>query len=414
MEECILAETIMIIGAGDEQVPAYKLARSRGYIVIGTDLNIDAPGLRFADHVLIASTRDAVETARQALALNAITPINGVMTIANDVPLTVATVAEALDLKSVSLQAALNVSDKLLMKRCFSSSGVACPWFTEIFTPDDIRRYFDEDPNGLFVVKPVDGRGARGVLLIDKDIDPTWAIQESISWGDSGRVIMERFVPGLQLSTESFLINGKCFTPAIAERNYSRLKDFLPNIIEDGGTIPATLDTFTSESINSLILRGAAAVGITEGIVKGDLIIDEDGQPLIIELAARLSGGWLATHQIRAATGVDLVSAVMEHALGHILDEQVLIPSRDSATAIRYWYPQEGKIVSIQGEDRLKQLHGLVSYGFFRKAGDFQPKVRMHPDRFGYVIVRADTRKEALALVDEALSYVDIKVDTHA
>jgi biotin carboxylase len=403
----------MIVGAGDEQVPAYELAKRRGYVVVGSDLNPNAPGLKIADHVLIASTRDAEETARVALAFHEKHPISGVMTIANDVPFTVATVAKALGLRSISLDAARNVSDKLLMKQCFAAQQVACPWFTGIDTAADLRRHLDADPQARFVVKPVDGRGARGVLLIDSGVDTDWAIEESRRWGDSGRLILERYVPGLQLSTESFVLDGKCHTPAMAERNYARLEQFKPNIIEDGGTIPALVDGATREAIDDLILRGAAALGIHEGIVKGDIVINEQGQPMIIELAARLSGGWFATHQIPAASGVDLVSAVMEHALGHPVAASDLTPDRSRATAIRYWYPSEGRIVAIEGEDALKQLPGLISYGFFRKPGDVQPPIKMHPDRFGFAIVSADTRDDALARINEALACVQIKVASH-
>ncbi len=403
----------MIVGAGDEQVPAYELARRRGYVVVGSDLNPNAPGLKLADHVLIASTRDADETARQALAFHARHPISGVMTIANDVPFTVATVAQTLGLRSISLEAARNVSDKLLMKQCFAAQQVACPWFTAVDTAEDLCRHLSADPLSRFVIKPVDGRGARGVLLIDSSVDADWAIGESRRWGDSGRLILERYVAGMQLSTESFVLNGKCYTPAMAERNYARLEQFKPNIIEDGGTIPALVDQATRAAIDDLILRGAAALGIHEGIVKGDIVINEQGQPMIIELAARLSGGWFATHQIPAASGVDLVSAVMEHALGHPVDALALTPSRSRATAIRYWYPSEGRIVAIEGEEELKRLPGLISYGFFRKPGDIQPAIKMHPDRFGFAIVSADTRDEALARVNEALACVQIKVASH-
>ena len=48
---------------------------------------------------------------------------------------------------------------------------------------------------------------------------------------------------------------------------------------------------------------------------------------MIIELAARLSGGWLSTHQIPAATGVDLVNAVMSEALSIEVSEEELIAS---------------------------------------------------------------------------------------
>ncbi|NTV02687.1 MAG: ATP-grasp domain-containing protein [Chlorobiaceae bacterium] len=400
----------MIIGGGAEQVPAYKLAKQRGLFVVGTDLNPDAPALRFADHAILASTRDAEQTARCAVEFHSSHTIAGVMTIANDVPYTVARVADALGLPGIGLEAARNVVDKLLMKQCFGRHGVSCPWFTGIGTADELRTLLRAESGTRFVLKPVDGRGARGVLLIDSSIDVDWAFEESKRWGDSGRLILEKFVPGMQLSTESFILDGKCYTPAIAERNYDRLEQFAPNIIEDGGTIPAPLDEALRSSIDDTILRGAAALGIHEGIVKGDLVIAEDGQPMIIELAARLSGGWFATHQIPFASGVDLVSAVMSHALGEPLDECALQPSWSAATAIRYWYPPEGRIVSIRGEEELKKVPGLISYGFFRKTGDMQPKVLMHPDRFGFAIVGADTRQEALFRMEMALNSVQVEV----
>lgn len=413
MGGCILAKVLLIIGAGDEQVPAYLLAKNRGYVVVGSDLNPNAPALKYADHVLIASTRDAEGTTKKAILFNAEIPISGVMTIANDVPYTVASVAQALGLPSLNLAAARNVSDKLLMKQCFASKSVACPWFVSIETAEELKNILESDKSGKFVLKPVDGRGARGVLLLDSSCDVNWAINESRRWGESGRLILEKYIPGMQLSTESFIVDGKCYTPAIAERNYSRLDQFKPNIIEDGGTIPAPIDGSLKIAIDDLVLRGASALGITEGIVKGDIVINELGQPMIIELAARLSGGWFATHQIPAASGVDLVAVVMNHALGIPVSAASLSPSFSKATAIRYWYPPAGRILRITGEEQLKQTPGLIAYGFFRNPGDIQPEIKMHPDRFGYVIVGADNRDQALANVRRALDCVQVEVDHH-
>jgi len=407
-----LAKTLMIIGGGAEQIPAYEKAKKRGLFVVGSDLNPDAPGMKLADHVLIASTRNAEDTVRQALDYHALHQIDGVMTIANDVPYTVACVAEALGLPGIGQDAARNVTDKLLMKQCFSSHDVACPWFIEIGSADKLRACLCAEPHTMFVIKPVDGRGARGVLLIDSTVDVEWAFEESKRWGDSGRLILEKFVPGMQLSTESFLLNGKCYTAAIAERNYDRLEQFKPNIIEDGGTIPAPIDESMRRLVDDIILRGATAIGIHEGIVKGDLVIDGNGRPMIIELAARLSGGWFATHQIPFATGVDLVSAVISYSLGESIDETLLLPSRAAATAIRYWYPPEGCIFAIRGEEELQRLPGLISYGFFKKTGEVQTRVRMHPDRFGFAIVGAETREEALCRIDRALATVRIEVES--
>ena len=89
-------KTLLIIGGGIEQVPAYKAAKKRGLTVVGTDRDADAPGLKLADHVIQASTRDVNKTVEKVERSSKTHKIDGVMTIANDVPYTVACVAKML------------------------------------------------------------------------------------------------------------------------------------------------------------------------------------------------------------------------------------------------------------------------------------------------------------------------------
>ena len=69
-----LDKTLLIIGAGREQVYAYQLATEMGLRVVGTDMDPKAPAFEHADHNLMASTRDVSKTlelrdgAAQALA----------------------------------------------------------------------------------------------------------------------------------------------------------------------------------------------------------------------------------------------------------------------------------------------------------------------------------------------------------
>ena len=62
MVGCILAKTLLIIGAGPEQVPAYQIAKKRNLTIVGTDIKNNAPGLKLADFSINASTRDPVKT----------------------------------------------------------------------------------------------------------------------------------------------------------------------------------------------------------------------------------------------------------------------------------------------------------------------------------------------------------------
>lgn len=410
MAELTLAKSLMIIGAGAEQVPAYERAKARGLIVIGTDIDPSAPGLAYADHVVVASTRNPEQTAGAALEFSRSHPINGVMTIANDVPLTVATVAKSLDLPSISIDSARIAQNKLRMKDAFQANSVACPRYWALTSVEQLRGILHQQPEKKFVIKPVDGRGARGVLLIDYKTDLGWAFAESVRWGESGQLILEEFIPGIQLSTESFIQDGKVYTAAYALRNYSRIDQFKPFIIEDGGDIPAPLQESLKPEIDQLIFKGALAMGIQSGIVKGDIVVNEQGKPMIIELAARLSGGWFASHQIPAATGIDLVDVAISHALGEPIVAKRLQASKCRATSIRYWFPPPGRISSVIGDDALKDMPNLLKFGFFRSAGDIQPVVRMHPDRFGFVIAEGSTPAEAQARVQAALNTVQIEV----
>jgi len=415
MVECFfphdnMKKKIVIIGAGAEQVYAYQLARKKGHYVIATDSNPKAPAIKFSDFFIMASTRDAKQTLEAIKNYcNENGKIDGIMTIANDVPYTVAFVADYFNLKGHSVESAILAHDKFLMKEAFKRHGVLSPNFWKVSNLDELKELIAREKIEIFVIKPVDGRGARGVLMVNKTDNLEWAFNESLSWSDEKVLIVERFIHGMQISSESYLINGKAYTPALAERNYSRLEEFSPYIIEDGGTIPAPIDNNLVLKINKIIECGSKSMGVTEGIVKGDIVIDDNGEPQIIELALRLSGGWFASNQIIATSGVDLVDAVINQALNIKVTKEMLIPKFSRSTAVRYWFPKPGKIKSIKGEDEIKGLIGVLKYGFFRKAGDYQPVVKMHPDRFGYVIVEGGDRDESISRVNKALNLLNIE-----
>ncbi len=406
-----MAKVLIIIGAGIEQVRAYEVAKAMGLKVVGTDINPDAPAFEYADGAIIASTRDHGETLKAVINYffeNKDDKVTGVMTIANDVPMTVATVAEHFDLPGLLTDSAIIASDKFLMKESFKFDGVKTSKFSEVSCHIEIIDAA-EAWGWPLVIKPVDGRGARGVLLIDESTDLKWAYNESLSFSTVKRVMVESFLSGPQISTESMMIGGKCYTPAYSDRNYSRLDEFIPYMIEDGGTMPALLSEEERRAINALVESGALAMGITDGIVKGDIVLTEKG-PAIIELAARLSGGYFATDQIPLSTGVDMVSAAVKYAVGEPLKPEDFTPLYSRGAAIRFFFPPEGVIDEIKGARELSSMPGVRRSSLYRAEGDEQPQVRAHPDRAGFVIADGVDRGEALQRVEAAIDSVIFKV----
>lgn len=402
-------KTLMIIGAGAEQVPAYKLAKDRGLKVVGTDMDPSAPASKFADYFLNVSTRDIERTVDEAKKFNLKNTIHGVMTIANDVPLTVASVANALGLNSISIESAMIASNKLSMKEKFREFNVPSPNYMKIKTITDLEQAVSGS-NNRFVLKPTDGCGAKGVVMVSSNDTLKDMYEYSKSFTTKEELILEEFMEGMQLSTESFLIDGKAYTPAISERNYEKIDDFYPNIIEDGGTLPAPINDEIAEEVNRVIELAAKSIGVYDGIIKGDLVIDSNSNVNVIEIATRLSGGWFCSHQIPAATGVNLVEANIDFALGNRILQKNLIPTLHLSTTTRYFFINEGKILNIEGEKDLLEMPSLLLHGFFKKIGDYQPKISKHSDRFGYVICMGKDRVESLRNTLEALS--KIKVET--
>ena len=72
-----------------------------------------------------------------------------------------------------------------------------------------------------------------------KNSDINNAFDYSIKFSPTRKLILEEWLSGSQLSTESLVISGKTHLCGIADRNYSNQKDTFPYIVEDGGETPS-------------------------------------------------------------------------------------------------------------------------------------------------------------------------------
>ncbi len=186
------------------------MPKSWAYHVVVSDRDPEAPGFAFADSCLIADVYGADETAAAAERYNRkIRRIDGVICVAADAPLTVATVVKRLGLPGLSLESARLASDKLAMKERFRDVGVSVPWFSEVTTPQALLRIAIERGRDL-VIKPVDSRGSRGVQRVAQvqDLDRAFVLARSHS--PTERVMVEQYLDGPQVSTESIVVNGIC------------------------------------------------------------------------------------------------------------------------------------------------------------------------------------------------------------
>ena len=135
-----MTKTLLILSGGEKSVEIASALRAMGHAVVVSDSDPQAPAFAFADSSLFADVHGANETAAAAERYSRkIRRIEGVLSTA-DAPLTLAMVTERLRLPGPPPHVAELVADRLLVRRCFASAGIAGPWHAEVFTPQELQR----------------------------------------------------------------------------------------------------------------------------------------------------------------------------------------------------------------------------------------------------------------------------------
>lgn len=403
-----MGKTLLIVSGGIEAVDAARRAKELGHYVVVSDRDPEAPGFAFADSCLIADVYGPDETAAAAERYHRkVRPIDGVICVAADAPMTVAAVLKRLGLPGLSQESARLACDKLAMKQCFARAGVPVPWFSAVATPQELSRLVIERGRDL-VIKPVDSRGSRGVQRLAQVEDLGRAFALAASHSPTQRVMVEQYLDGPQVSTESLLIGGRCFTPGFSDRNYEFLERYAPFFIENGGDLPSRLSEETQAEVRAVVARAAAALGVTDGSVKGDIVI-HDGEAYVIELAARLSGGFFCTREIPLNTGVDFVGAAIKIALREPVSPDELAAKTITPVVQRYAFPAPGRVVRITGAEEARKVDGVAELVVTAKPGDVIPPAGDKRPSAAMVLATGATRAAALAAAQDALARLRIE-----
>lgn len=389
-------DTLLILGAGIDQIYPIKTAKGEGLRVLAADSNPNAPGFAYADEVAVVSNRDAAglkqlcdSSARRGH------PVAGVLVMGTDIPHIAAELAIHAKIPGPSVETGTWTTNKFLMKERLAQAGVAVPWYALVNDFETLLRMMQQHGGDKFVIKPTDRSGARGVFVTRRGAADLKAMyDEAKAEAYSGEVIVEEFIEGPQISTESILWQGKAYTPGFVDRNYEMLERFAPHVIENGGTHPSRVTGRRRAEIENLVERAAAALGIVDGVAKGDVVIAQDGTPMIIEIAARLSGGDFSESLIPLGCGVNIVKAAIQIAVGRKPDLEQLQDQHESYVANRYFFGFPGTLRAITGVEEVLAFPWVKKFELYVKPGDVIGSIKFHAGRLGVFVVVAENREQ--------------------
>lgn len=390
---------LMIVGASVLQLPAILKAKEMGLYVGVADYNPQAVGIQYADEFFNASTMD------EDAVLSAATKFkpDGIMTLATDMPMRcVAKVSEKLGLYSISYDTAIKATDKFEMIKAFKSHDVASPWF---YTVDSLEELKAHESQLLYpcIMKPTDNAGSHGVVLAYGFEDLLQSYVYSRASARHGRVIIEEYLNGEEVSVEVMVVDGQVNVLQITDK----LTTGAPHFVEMGHSQPSRHPFDTQQAIKELAIQACKAVGIDQGPAHVEMMVTKRG-PVMIELGARMGGDNITTALVPLSTGIDMVKATIDVAMGNQPD---IKPCLHCGSAIRYIAAPEGIIKSIDGIDEAKMVQGVRNVIMTKVVGEPSTAIQCSNDRIGSVITQAETAEKAVRDCEEALAKIKILVE---
>ena len=395
-------ESLLILGAGQMQLPAIRLAKAQGLRVICIDPQADAPGLSIADEAHVSDLGD------EALCLSIAKAgrIDGVMTLAAEYPIpTVARIASELGLPGISPETATNATDKQAMRQCFSRAGVPSPRSIPVTEAAEARSAFAE-LGGPAIVKPARSHGGRGITCLAAGAAPALvdaAFAHAMDFTRSGVVLVEEFVDGPEFSLEGVTLDGETHIVAVTDKTTSGA----PHFVELGHCQPSRWPESDIAALIDVARRGVAALGIDWAPSHSELKLTPSG-PVVIEIGARLGGGYITSHLVPLSCGVDLVGCAIDLALGR---QPALSPRHRRGAAVRFVTAKPGRIQGIRGVSAARALSGVEEVSVYCQEQDEVLPLRDATGRVGHVIASAESADAAADLADAA--HAMIVVDTH-
>lgn len=396
-------KTVLLVGAGLLQAPAVDLIHELGFRVCATDRDADAAVFPMCDETVVMDTKDIGGHIALARRLKERGDLAAVYTEGADVEMTVAEAAAAAGLPGCDPRAAAICANKAKFREVCEAAGLPGPRFREVQTLTDARLALKEI--GLpAIVKALDNSASRGATKIAGEDELSDALDEALRWSGTGSALVEECLTGPEQSVETIVDqDGRQWRCNVVDRPFA----FDPYPIELGHDNPTVLDDARQAALYELVEASTKAVGIDLGAAKADTMWTSRG-PVVLEMTARLSGGFHAQYTSPLAHGTNDIKACLDLALGRALDPADVKPRWRRHSICRALFPEPGLIETIDGVEEARAVDGVEHVLFRMDVGEEIRPYRTCADRAGFVITRADTRDEALAAADAAAQAIRV------
>lgn len=394
---------LLVLGAGILQIPVIKKARALGHFVIAADGCPDAPGLAIADRQIVAN----IVSEEIMLAVARAEKIDGVIHPCSEVAMNVmGRINDELGLSGIGKDSAVRATNKHLMRKAFEKYGAPSPKSVLL---DNSSHGWDLF-NGQFcsdaILKPSRNSGSRGISKIERGVSKEEFLKlydRALIESRDNSVLLEQYIDGPEFSVEIIVWDNEVTVLAVTDKKTTEA----PHFVELGHSQPSCYPDEIVNIIKDAAIAGVKALEVNACACHAEIKV-QDGRAYLMEVGARLGGDFISTVLTPVSTGIDMVAAAINCALG--LRPNLTPVSLERGVCIRYFTPSAGYLKAIRNLDTIRKDSVILSE-LYCKIGDHIPHLTSSTSRSGHVIVAADNVysaiQEAEGIIEEVIFEVD-------
>ncbi|GAA3465009.1 ATP-grasp domain-containing protein [Saccharothrix longispora] len=368
-----------------------------------------------ADRYRLVGTKDIGDMIAVAKEWHAAEDFAGVITFSEAAVVAVATIAEALGLPGIGVEAALNSRNKLLMREAHEAAGAPIPRFRYVTGLEQAQEAAREFGYPV-IIKPTLGAGSHFVFKCDDEAELVehheqaaagirelfWANSEAdgVDLGPNG-LLVESFLDGKEYLMEAVSWDGELYLGSVVDR-----------ITAEGGTFdddvhhaPTSMSPEDLAAVHEVVKAGALAQGLRRSAMHAEVRF-HGGKPYLLEIAARVGGGGLDMIA-RITADHDPIAAVVDIAAGKRPDVRHFQPT-GTHTASMCLISAAGVVDRVDVPAEVSGSERVFLLKITARPGDV---VKRPPDGntiVGFLGTTGSSEQDALALMEEYASKIEV------
>lgn len=397
-----MQKRLLVLAAGILQVPVIKKAKEKGYYVTAVDGDSNAIGLQYADKAICANITDEeimLEIAREQ-------HVDGVIHPCSEVSMNVmGRINDELGLAGITKEQAIRATNKHLMREAFEKGNAPSPKSILTDSAEDAWEHLQNDFTTDGILKPSRNSGSRGIAKVVRDMNKADFINAYNVALDESRdksVLIEQFIEGPEFSIEIIVWNGKVNVLTVTDKKTTGA----PHFVELGHNQPSCYSKEDVETLKAAAVAGVKALGVNNCACHAEAKL-MNGKAYLMEIGARLGGDFISTELTHLSTGIDMVAAAINVALG--IEPDLSVKEEPKGACIRYFCPKPGRLISVSNTEVLDDPH-VYKKEIYVHEGDIIPEVTSSLNRSGHVIVIEKTPQKAIELAERLIR--EVKFDT--